>query len=146
MILCAGVWNKGNTTLYRNVNKMIGVVLTPTQAKWVVPKTGILDHSAILPVCFVFNCMDDGWRYCVQVFKIKETLLCVEMSIKLEDWDSNPRHWGDWCLKPVPYTTRQYCLYILWSFAWMMVEHVMCRCSKIKETRLCIVMSTKWQD
>ncbi len=61
---------------------MTVVGLEPTPEKWLVPLSSALDHSAILPVCFVVNSMDDGRRYHVQVFKIKETILCIGMSTK----------------------------------------------------------------
>ncbi len=62
--------------MYRNVIERIGVGLELTPPKRLVTQTNALDHLAILPVCDVANSMDYGRRYHVQVFKIKETILC----------------------------------------------------------------------
>ena len=61
--------------------------------------------------------------------KIKETILCIVMSTKWRDWDSNPRHQSDRLLKPAPHTTSPSWLYVLFSIAWIMVEDTVCRCS-----------------
>ena len=54
--------------------------------------TGALNQhlipSAILRVCFVVNSIDDGKKYHVPVFKIKETILCIGLSAKLLEKDS----------------------------------------------------------
>ena len=107
-----------------------GVGFEPTPPKRLVPKTSALDHSAILPVCCVVNSMNDGRRYHVQVFKIQETIHCIGMSTKQLEWYSNPHHPSDWCLKPVPHTTRQSCLYVLLIIPRMIVDDTMYRCSK----------------
>ena len=82
MTHCADVQNKGNNTLYINVNNMTGVGLEQTPPKCMVSYTSALDHSAILRVCCVVNSMDDDRRYHVQVFKVKETILCIGTSTK----------------------------------------------------------------
>ena len=46
--------------------------------------------------------MYDGKRHHVQVFKIKETILSIVLSTKGQEWDWNPRHPCDFCLKPAP--------------------------------------------
>ena len=96
--------------------------------------------------------MDDGKRYHVPVFKIKETLLCIGMSIvvmmventcagvsnkgdntlyrnvnKMKGVGLKPLSQSDWCLKPAFHTTRQSRLYVLTSITWMMVGDTICR-------------------
>ncbi len=77
--------NKGQNTTYRNVNNMTGTGLEPKQPEWLVPETSALDHSAILPVFWMINSMNDGKTYHVQVFKIKLTILCIVMSTKWQE-------------------------------------------------------------
>ena len=60
---------------------MTGVGLEPTPSKGLVPQPSHLDHPAILPVGCVVNSIDDGRRYHVQVFEIRETILRIRMSI-----------------------------------------------------------------
>ena len=77
--------NKGKNTTYRNVNNMTGTGLEPKPPEWLVPETSALDHSAILPVYWMINSMNDGKTYHVQGFKIKLTILCIVMSTKWQE-------------------------------------------------------------
>ncbi len=56
---------------------MTGVGLEPTPPKWLAPKDSSLFHSTILTVFFVVNSINNGKRYHMQIFKIKETILCI---------------------------------------------------------------------
>ena len=55
-----------------NMNVLVSRGIEPTPA---LTEHSALDHLAIPPVCILVNSMDDGRRYHVQVFKIKETIL-----------------------------------------------------------------------
>ena len=81
---------------------MTGVGLEPTPSMGLVPQPSHLDHPAILPVGCVVNSIDDGRRYHLQVFNINDTILSIAMSMKYQEWDSDPRHRSDWCLKLAP--------------------------------------------
>ncbi len=59
---------------------MTGVELEPMQPKCLVSQTSALDHSAILPVCFTINAMDDVRKYHLQVFKILATIPYIGVS------------------------------------------------------------------
>ena len=81
---------------------MTGLGLEPNPSKRKMPLTSALEHSVILPVCCVVNSMDDNRRYLLQVFNIKDIILCIAMPTKCQVWDSKPRHLSDCCLKPAP--------------------------------------------
>ncbi len=67
---------------------MTGVGLERTRPKRLVPFTSASYHSAIRAVFLDVNSMDDGRRYHLLVFNIKDTILYIAMSTKYQEWDS----------------------------------------------------------
>ncbi len=138
-----GVQNKGNTTFFSNVKKMTGEGLQPIPLKWLVPKISTSYHSAILPVCFLVNIIDDCRRYHLQVFNIKDRILCIALSTKCQEWDSNPRH-RNYCYPSTSASYHSAILPVCYEVNRMDYgRRYHLQVFNIKDTILCIALSTK---